>query len=97
MRALASMLDYEYIGPTFPPEDRRASEKAGKKARENWGELEHFRAPSRPPSWILDRSPRKSRDQGPWSNFEMGGGGGGGTISDSILGGHKTLFLTNSL
>ena len=78
MRALASMLDYEYIGPTFPPEDRRASEKAGKKARENWGELEHFRAPSRPPSWILDRSPRKSRDQGPRSNFEMGGGGGGG-------------------
>ena len=24
-------------------------------------------------------------------------GGGGGTISDSILGGHKTLFLTKSL
>ena len=34
--------------------------------------------------------------QGPWSNFEIGGGGGG-TISDSILGGHKTLFLSNSL
>ena len=37
-------------------------------------------------------------DQGPRSNFEIGGGGGGGgTISDSILGGHKTLFLINSL
>ena len=33
--------------------------------------------------------------QGPRSNFEIGGGG---TVSDSILGGgHKTLFLTNSL
>ena len=32
--------------------------------------------------------------QGPRSNFEIGGG----TISDSILGGgHKTIFLTNSL
>ena len=29
--------------------------------------------------------------RGPRSNFEMGG-----IISDSILGGHKTLFLTNS-
>ena len=26
-----------------------------------------------------------------------GRGGGGGTISDSILGRHKTLFLTKSL
>ena len=34
--------------------------------------------------------------QGPRSNFEVGGGGG--TIRDSILGGgHKTLFLTNSI
>ena len=30
--------------------------------------------------------------QGPRSNFEIGG-----TISASKLGGHKTLFLTNSL
>ena len=37
-------------------------------------------------------------NQGPRSNFEMGAAGaGGGTISDSILGRHKTLFLTNSL
>ena len=35
--------------------------------------------------------------QGPRSNFEIGEGGGGGTISASILGGHKTLLLTNSL
>ena len=34
--------------------------------------------------------------QGPRSNFEIGEGGGG-TISASILGGHKTLLLTNSL
>ena len=34
--------------------------------------------------------------QGPRSNFEIGGGGGG-HISDSILGGHKILFLTNFL
>ena len=34
--------------------------------------------------------------QGQRSNFEIGGGGGS-TISDSILGGHKTLFLTKSL
>ena len=33
--------------------------------------------------------------QGPRSNFEIGGGGGGDTVSDSILGGHKTLFLTS--
>ena len=35
----------------------------------------------------------------PRSNFEIGGGGGGGgdTISASILGGHKTLLLANSL
>ena len=33
--------------------------------------------------------------QGPWSNFEIGGRGGS-TISAPILGGHKTLFLTNS-
>ena len=33
--------------------------------------------------------------QGPRSNFEIGGGGGE-HISDSILGGHKTLFLTNT-
>ena len=32
--------------------------------------------------------------QGPLSNFEIEGGG---TISDSILRGHKTLFRTNSL
>ena len=31
---------------------------------------------------------------GPRSNFEIMGGG---TISDSMLGGHKTLFLTKSL
>ena len=37
-----------------------------------------------------------SYSQGLRSNFEIGGGGGG-TISDSILGGYKTLFLTNSL
>ena len=38
------------------------------------------------------------RCQGPRSNFEIEGGGGvGGTISDSILREHKTLFLTNSL
>ena len=30
-------------------------------------------------------------------NWVGGGGGGGGTSSDSILRGHKTLFLTNSL
>ena len=29
------------------------------------------------------------------SNFEIGGGGS--TNTDSILGGHKTLFLTDSL
>ena len=37
--------------------------------------------------------------QGPRSNFKIGEEGGGGTFSDSmlsILGGHKTLFLTNS-
>ena len=38
-----------------------------------------------------------SREQGPRRTFEIGGG----TVSDSILGhrggGHKTLFLTNSL
>ena len=33
--------------------------------------------------------------QGPRSNFEMAGGGD--TVGDSILGGHKTPFLTNSL
>ena len=33
----------------------------------------------------------------PRSNFEIRGGGGGGTINDSILGWHKTLFLTKSL
>ena len=39
-----------------------------------------------------------SYSQGLRSNFEIGGGGGGGgTISDSMLGGYKTLFLTNSL
>ena len=31
--------------------------------------------------------------QGPRINFEIGGG----TVSDSVLGGHKTLFLANSL
>ena len=36
---------------------------------------------------------KKTLMQGPRSNFEMGGG----TISAFILGGHKTLFLTNSL
>ena len=38
--------------------------------------------------------------QGPRSNFEIVcvcGEGGGGTIIASILGAHKTLFLTNSL
>ena len=42
--------------------------------------------------------------QGPRNNFEIvcvcvcvGGGGGGGTIIASVLGAHKTLFLTNSL
>ena len=35
-----------------------------------------------------------SQHQGPRSNFEFGVRG---TISDSILGGQKTLFLTNSL
>ena len=37
--------------------------------------------------------------QGPRSNFEIGEGGGegGGHISDSILGGHNTLFVANSL
>ena len=41
----------------------------------------------------------KVKDQGPWSNFGIGGGGGGGgsAINDSILGGGGTLFLTNSL
>ena len=29
--------------------------------------------------------------------MRLGGGGGGVTVSDSILGGHKTLFLPNSL
>ena len=38
---------------------------------------------------------QQSKYQGPWSNFEIGGGGG--TISDSILGGHKTPSPTNSL
>ena len=38
---------------------------------------------------------KKTLMQGPRSNFEIGGGGG--TISAFILGGHKTLFLTNSL
>ena len=36
------------------------------------------------------------RDRG--ATLKLGGGREGGTISDSILGGgHKTLFLTNSL
>ena len=36
------------------------------------------------------------RDRG--ATLRLGeGGGGGGTISDSILGGHKALFLTKSL
>ena len=34
--------------------------------------------------------------QGPRSNFKIRRGGGG-TISNSIMGGHKTLFLTKSL
>ena len=34
------------------------------------------------------------RDRGATLRME---GGGGGTISDSILGEHKTLFLTSSL
>ena len=39
-----------------------------------------------------------SQSKGPRSNFGIAGGREGGTISDSILGGgHKTLFLTNSL
>ena len=37
-------------------------------------------------------------DQGLWSNFEINWGAGGEElISDSILGGSKTLFVTNSL
>ena len=40
--------------------------------------------------WIL---------HGPRKNLEIGGGGGGegGTVSELILGEHRTLFLTNSL
>ena len=37
------------------------------------------------------------RDRGATKRFGGGGGGGKGTISDSILGEHKTLFLTKSL
>ena len=43
----------------------------------------------------LHNTKNSSVPQGPRSNFKIGGGGG--TINDSILGGHKTLFLTNSL
>ena len=45
----------------------------------------------------------KCFEKGPRSNFEIGGreggggGGGGGTVSDSILGAHKTPFIANSL
>ena len=47
-------------------------------------------------SSVSDSSVNRNRCQGPRSNFEIGGRGRG-IISDSILRGHKTLFLTNSL
>ena len=52
-------------------------------------------------SFCRDKTPPKTmafyhKMQGPRRNFEIGRGGGG-FISDSISGGHKSLFLTNSL
>ena len=35
--------------------------------------------------------------QEPWSNFEIGGRGRGAPLVTQYWGGHKTLFLTNSV